>query len=61
MATETLVEIVRTLTEHEQEAVREFIDFLKKQDSAAIPQSPFLKAADKFISEHPQLLRRLAQ
>ncbi len=60
MPTETLIEIVRTLTQHEQQAVRQFIEYLKKQD-ATPTESPFVNAAEKFMSQHPELLRRLAQ
>ena len=56
MATQTLVEIVSALSPEEQAAVREFVDFLKGRS-----RSPFLTAVDEFISEHPDLLRRLAQ
>jgi hypothetical protein len=60
MATESLSELVRSLTPQEQEAVRQFIDYLKRGDSAR-SQSPFLEAADEFIAQHPELLQRLAQ
>jgi hypothetical protein len=59
MASENLVDVVRSLTPQEQEAVRRFIDYLKGRD-VTVP-SPFLQAADDFIAEHPELLRRLAQ
>jgi hypothetical protein len=49
------------LTPQEQDAVRQFIDYLKGIDASVRPQSPFLQAADEFIAEHPELLRRLAQ
>lgn len=58
MATESLAEVVRSLTPQEQEAVRQFIDYLKRRDDS---QSPFLQAADEFIAQHPELLLRLAQ
>lgn len=61
MSTESLAEVVRSLTPQEQEAVRQFIDYLKRRDDAAGSQSPFLQAADEFIAQHPELLRRLAQ
>jgi len=35
--------------------------YLKGIDASVRPQSPFLQAADEFIAEHPELLRRLAQ
>jgi hypothetical protein len=55
MATHNLVEAVQSLTPQEQEAVLQFIDYLKGQ------RSPFLQAADEFIAQHPDLLQRLAQ
>jgi len=61
MAPESLSEVVRSLTPQEQDAVRQFIDYLKRRDAAASPDSPFLRAADEFLSEHPELLQRLAQ
>jgi hypothetical protein len=61
MATESLAEVVRSLTPQEQETVRQFIDYLKRRDDSARAQSPFLQAADEFIAQHPELLRRLAQ
>lgn len=61
MATESLAEVVRSLTPEEQDAVRQFIDYLRRRDPSALPQSPFLQAADEFIAQHPELLQRLAQ
>ena len=61
MATESLAEVVRSLTPQEQEAVRQFIDYLKRRDDSARSQSPFLEAAGEFIARHPELLRHLAQ
>jgi hypothetical protein len=61
MAAESLTDVVRSLTPQEQDAVRQFIDYLKGRDASAGSQSPFLQAADDFIAEHPQLLQRLAQ
>jgi len=55
MATHNLVEAVQSLTPQEQEAVLQFIDYLKGQ------RSPFLQAADEFIAQHLDLLQRLAQ
>jgi hypothetical protein len=60
MATESLAEVVRSLTPQEQDAVRQFIDYLKRRD-ASVSRSPFLQAADEFIAQHPELLQRLAQ
>jgi hypothetical protein len=58
MAAETLTELVQSLTPREQEAVRQFIDFLRHESRA---ESPFFAAADEFISQRPDLLRRLAE
>ena len=58
MATQNLTEKLSSLTEEQQKCVLQFIDFLKRNES--VP-SPFLAAADQFIAEHPELLRRLAQ
>ncbi|MBK7926409.1 MAG: hypothetical protein IPJ98_02655 [Bryobacterales bacterium] len=60
MAGESLMEMVQSLTAEEQEAVRRFIDFLRvKGGSNDVPAS-FADAAEEFIAEHPELLRRLA-
>jgi hypothetical protein len=59
MATENLVETIRSLTPEEQESVKRFIEFLKRRGTSS--SSPFLAAVDEFIDEHPELLRRLAQ
>ena len=61
MAAESLADVVRSLTPQEQDAVRQFIDYLKGRDASVRSQSPFLQAADDFIAEHPELPRRLAQ
>lgn len=59
MPAENLVDMVVALTPEDQLAVREFIEFLRQRAQA--PESPFLAAADEFIAQHPELLRRLAQ
>lgn len=59
MAAGNLVDAIQSLTPEEQEFVREFIEFLRYKESS--PSSSFLAAADDFIREHPELLRRLAQ
>ena len=61
MATESLAEVVLSLTPQEQDAVWQFIDYLKRRPDAACPPSPFLQAADEFIAAHPELLQRLAR
>lgn len=61
MAAESLTDDARSLTPEEQEPVRQFIDYLKGRAASVCFQSPFLQAAEDFIAEHPELLRRLAQ
>ena len=61
MAAESLADVIRSLTPHEQDAVRQFIEYLKQRNDSARSQSPFLQAADDFIAQHPELLQRLAQ
>jgi hypothetical protein len=59
MAAEDLADLIGSLTPEERECVKQFVDFLKTKGSS--PPSPFLAAADEFIEQHPELLRRLAQ
>lgn len=59
MASQDLAQAISSLTEQQQESVRQFIEFLKKQDADS--GSPFLSAVDEFVEQHPELLRRLAQ
>ena len=61
MAVESLAEVVQSLTPQEQDAVRRFIDYLKGRGAPIGAPSPFLRAADEFIAEHPEILQRLAQ
>jgi len=61
MATESLTNVVQSLTPQEQDAVLRFIDYLKGRDVSPGSGSPFLQAADEFIAKHPDLLQRLAQ
>jgi hypothetical protein len=61
VAAESLADVVRSLTPREQDAVRQFIEYLKGHDASVRSQSAFLQAADEFIAEHPELLQRLAQ
>ena len=58
MAAETIAELVESLTPLEQEAVRQFIEFLRHESRA---ESPFLSAVDAFVAQHPDLLQRLAE
>ena len=59
MVVENLVHEINSLTPEEQESVRQFVEFLKR--NSAPRSSPFLAAVDEFIDQHPELLRRLAQ
>ncbi len=61
MPAENLADVVRSLTPEEQDAVRLFIDYLKGLEASALSPLPFLQAADEFIAQHPELLKRLAQ
>jgi len=59
VATENVIDLVKDLTPQEQDAVREFIDYLKNKSRT--PASPFVAAIDEFIDQHQELLRRLAE
>ena len=59
MVVENLVHEINSLTPEEQESVKQFVEFLKR--NSASRSSPFLAAVDEFIDQHPELLRRLAQ
>jgi hypothetical protein len=59
MAAENLADVISALTPEEQEAVKQFVDFLKRKGS--LPASPFLAAVEEFVDQHPELLRRLAR
>ena len=59
MATNNIADLVQSLTTEEQEAVREFIGFLRSKAQPAA--SPFIAAVDEFITAHPELLSRLAR
>jgi hypothetical protein len=61
MGAESLADVVRSLTPQEQDAVRQFIDYLKKRGGSGPSQSPLLQAAEDLMAEHPQLLQRLAR
>ena len=56
MAPEALIDKFNTLTPEEQESVWQFLEFLKHRRASP---SPFLKAVDEFIDEHPELLRSI--
>ena len=59
MTTEELIDRVKSLSAEEQTSVVRFIDYLDQRQAPA--QTPFLQAAEEFISQHPELLQRLAQ
>ena len=59
MPSENLIDMVVALAPEDQEAVRAFIDFLRTRGER--PHGRFLDAADEFIAQHPEILRRLAQ
>lgn len=61
MATESLAEVVQSLTPQEREAVLQFIHYLKRRDDSTGSRSAFVDAADEFIAQHPDLLQRLAR
>jgi len=56
---ESLAAILETLSDEEQASVLRFIEYLKTRTPK--PGTAFLQAADEFIEQHPELLRRLAQ
>lgn len=59
MAGQNITDLIESLTPREQDAVREFITFLKAKGN--VPESTFLEAVDEFSNLHPELLRRLAE
>ncbi|MGO9095993.1 MAG: hypothetical protein ACLQGV_12290 [Bryobacteraceae bacterium] len=61
MSPENLREVVQALTPEEQASVLQFIEYLKGRAASKAVRSPYLQAADEFIAEHPELLRRIAQ
>lgn len=61
MATQSLTEVVQSLTPPQQEAVLQFIEYIKRPDNSTRSPSAFVRAADEFIAQHPELLQRLAQ
>src|SRR5580700_8449215 len=59
MAVANLAEVISALTPEEQESVRLFVESLKRKGSDR--SEAFLTAADEFVEQHLELLRRLAQ
>jgi hypothetical protein len=58
MQSQELVTLIAKLSPQERAAVEEFIRFLQEKSQ---PTLTFQAALDSFVSEHPELLRRLAQ
>jgi hypothetical protein len=59
MTSEHLIEVVQSLSPDQQTWVLQFIEYLKRTDTQG--SSPVLRAADRFIAEHPELLQNLAR
>jgi len=59
MVTQNLIDAILTLTSDQQEFLLEFVTFLKQLKQGVPPA--FASAVDKFIEQHRQLLRGLAQ
>jgi hypothetical protein len=53
------LDLIVDLTPRERADVRQFLDFMSEREKHGV--SPFVQAADEFIAEHPELLRRLAK
>lgn len=58
MPSQDLVTLIAKLSPQERATVEEFIRFLQEKSQ---PPIVFQTALDSFVSEHPELLRRLAQ
>jgi hypothetical protein len=58
MSSTELVEAVSALSPDEQNSVLEFIAFLRRRDTL---RSPFLRAAEQFIAEDPEILQNLSR
>jgi hypothetical protein len=54
MDTQSLQDLISTLTPERQTAAAEFIEFLRNR------KPPFLTAVDEFVERHSELLRPLA-
>jgi hypothetical protein len=59
MSIQELIDKVKSLSAEEQASVIQFIDYLERRHAPA--STPFLQAAEQFMTEHPELLRRLSQ
>jgi hypothetical protein len=59
MNTEELIEAVSALSPEQQTSVLEFISYLKHSDTSG--DSAFVRAADRFIAKHSELLQNLAR
>ena len=58
MQSQELAALIDKLSQEERAVVEEFIRFLREKSHSALT---FQTALDSFVSEHPELLRRLAQ
>jgi hypothetical protein len=61
MSPQDILSLISTLSPEQQEAVEEFVRFLKNEKKEAAPGMSFRAALDEFVSAHPELLRRLAK
>ncbi len=59
MAVQNLADVIKSLNAEQQQSVLQFIEFLQRKGTRQ-PVS-FVAAAEEFMTEHPELLRRLAQ
>jgi hypothetical protein len=55
---QSLIDMIAGLSSEQQEAVKEFVEFLKAQPQQA---HDFHSALETFMREHSELLRRLTQ
>jgi signal transduction histidine kinase len=58
MASQELLDLIAKLSREEQNAVEEFIRYLREKPQA---EGNFRAALDSFVREHSELLRRLAK
>jgi hypothetical protein len=56
MVSPDLIDAVSSLSPEEQDSVLQFISYLKSHES-----SPFLRAAEQFMAEHPEILHNLSR
>lgn len=58
MQSQSLTDLIASLSSEQQAAVEEFIKYLKQQMEPSHPD--FRKALETFVRDHQELLRRLA-